>query len=539
MSQCEFAERNVAVGNGHSVHVNDHECRSVDGDVNDDLWSETLRTSLTGVTALLVIALLLASINISGRFTSPFATPMQSLAPDAVSHSIIRAEYSTPLSARPTSSLDVDIFVMCPISEHQNLSIGSFNNYWPRMKLPGKLHAGVVEWVIQEIDVYIERGEILLPLFIDAWFTTGFFRLYPVFGSVLEYFAPLIDKNQFTCTVVYESGSQPPSHTSTVSITNPHSSQDHYVICTFQPMIIPKAIHIELHDDANNVHRSLRLEVCTVTVRRSFAAIVLKGLHGKYDSDKMMDWIDYHYRVGFDQLYIFDHIGHGSTDPRMIRLQQMGVVHYFRWPPHYGDNKEFYHGGGDQTALYLAASLRLKRHTVWVASIDLDEYIWFNTTFYPRTCNNSVNCMTPLRDFLQPLSRFGSIHSFATNYLQLTVPDDMRVPEDLFRYDNTTKLPYVVRWVYRRQMGFGEGTQKYLYQTIGVHSADVHRVGHIRESLFIRSHKESLRFHISHYKNLFVEREDWDAKNVSALWSQMIRDTSIADVMQTLPSVFT
>ena len=108
----------------------------------------------------------------------------------------------------------------------------------------------------------------------------------------------------------------------------------------------------------NNLHLKDNIKPLDKTVYLSLVAIM------KNESRYLKEWIEYHKLVGVERFYLYDNESDDATYEILKPYIQDGTVIY-----------KFIKGNAKQTAAYADAVYHYKNETVWLALIDIDEYL--------------------------------------------------------------------------------------------------------------------------------------------------------------------
>ena len=187
---------------------------------------------------------------------------------------------------------------------------------------------------------------------------------------------------------------------------------------------------------------SLSVPLCHVWHRRVLFTAHVRPLFGSAGQLRhLMDWVDYHRRLGVDQFVVPDQStkmwlrdqehkeGQSVHAGRLRHAIATGLLLYDVWP----------HLGNMQQTTLWAATLRLQRSSTWILSCDTDEYLTLpsDAEIFPRTCSNSLWCESPLSLWMRHsgLADRGELQLRTLNVLGATVPLPPRLwlPEDEWR----------------------------------------------------------------------------------------------------------
>ena len=89
------------------------------------------------------------------------------------------------------------------------------------------------------------------------------------------------------------------------------------------------------------------------------------------EGSHLLEWIAYHKIIGFENILIYDNESNDATAEILGPLSRAGVVDAVYWPSQPGANK--------QASAFNDAVLFFKRHIDWVAFLDVDEFLVFES----------------------------------------------------------------------------------------------------------------------------------------------------------------
>ena len=357
----------------------------------------------------------------------------------------------SPAPSASSASLLSSFYLLCPNAHDSagyNLSAFGYAGSWPQLVLPTSPPSA---WIIHEVDVDLSERQLRVPVIVldrtkkeyagHAWISRH--------KEAESVFVRLLERAGLRMAVQYEDGTQDvfvamrhSFYKSRVGPTaylifplrgdaNTPQQADRPVDFSVPPAALPmseRPVSLTLHLDwatvgvignetgaAHNLSSSgvssrAVLPLCSVERQMVYSAAVLKPVTGNLSESYLLQWIDYHRRVGVDHFLILDRNGECNSFPLLQRLASQGLVTVTHWPLPYvndpsdtSDKRDI--NNSAQQAVYWAAYIRTRRVARWMLTVDFDEYVYLNTSYYPRACSNSLLCPSPLRDFLEQPSR--------------------------------------------------------------------------------------------------------------------------------------
>ena len=572
----------------------------------------SIRVSVA-LSAIALLALLLVAI------TAWIMSPSSSSAADcpctaADSTQLLNSSFvpSDSSSSAAAAALLSSFFLLCPAahdSPDYNLSAAGYAGSWHQLLLPT---SPASSWVIHEVDVDLTKRQLRVPIIIldrtksqyagHAWISK-----HKEADRVLKL---ILDRAGLRVTIGYEDATQDVvvvrrssyykskiGPTSYLKVTlrgdvnssqqQPHSIEqpadgvvDYFVPPSMlplseRPIIITLQLDwaaAEVSGNSSGIVSRAVLPLCVVQRPMVYSAAVLKPVIGDVGESHLLQWVDYHSRVGVDHFYIIDRNSECNAYPKLQQLTRQGLVTLIHWPlPYPNDPHDTSHKRGEtidsaQQAVYWAIYIRSRRVVRWMLAVDMDEYVYLNTSYYPRTCSNSLLCPSPLRDFVQhpsrvregvvvfgrynfvgvpPPSRYWNDSNHAWRY---RIIDQQQVAAALAANHSSpstsasvlppSATPYAVSHVWRSRAPIDVDPVhsrnrygKYLYRCdrgviyLGVHSAS-HRDSPTPPA---EGPKHLDQVWAAHYRDIYstrsrVEEDRWDEQ-----WEM---DTRVADVMQ-------
>jgi hypothetical protein len=275
---------------------------------------------------------------------------------------------------------------------------------------------------------------------------------------------------------------------------------------------------------------SVSLPVCVRVLQRYYAIIQLKS-YFSWTLEELVDWMEYHFFIGFDHVEL--HVRHPLTVTEKKVLApyiDSGLLSLQHWPQRIGPK-----GGvdvySDQDMLLLVSQFVTRKQTVWVLAPDMDEFLylnaWDSAPPYRRSCNNSLHCPSPMRDFLDTHRQDGIITYWTRSFVPFVPPPEYQLEQDRFRYaPENSHLPFPVRRVHWRPNT--DSTTVLICKWIFQPNYALHFMTHGGSTVRYKYNDQQLAvIHTKHY-------HQYEHSNVSRFWSQHEgqRDTGVADILQ-------
>ncbi len=163
-------------------------------------------------------------------------------------------------------------------------------------------------WVIQEVDIDAEAGEVRMPAY-----HTNCIGSYDSFSyETIQVFEAMINVSAIACHITYHAHPRYHSHS---SITTPVMVYPRYVtpryrmpqvVCPFEPYrrIRTLSIHITARADVGwSTNNVVDVPICDRREKRVYAEIFLKAVWGsQWSTKRIAEFIEYHVKLGFDHV---------------------------------------------------------------------------------------------------------------------------------------------------------------------------------------------------------------------------------------------
>ena len=215
----------------------------------------------------------------------------------------------------------------------------------------------------------LQTGELKLPLITEH---LGQWRKYVYsFASpvTMAWVKEQIQAGKATCTTTYNDGSRSHIEARIWHAVPEQATSPPYLVCALQPFKVPVSIHVTL-SEADGVQ--VTLPICTADYERYYAIIQLKA-YFSWAIDEVVDWLVYHFLIGFDHVVLHYRWAVTQTDREALQpFIDSGFLELHNWPLRAGPTNEI-EPHADQDMQILISQMRTRKQTVWVLAPDMDE----------------------------------------------------------------------------------------------------------------------------------------------------------------------
>ena len=286
--------------------------------------------------------------------------------PSTLSHSS-----SCPATCWPTASpTHVTVSSLCPRPSHVAADYDGHSEDWLRIPLPAVAQVkNGSELIVWDVDIDLQTGELKLPL-VAEWL--GEWRKYVyklAEPKTMAWVHERVKAGDASCTTTYSDATQ--SHIEArVSHLNPGAwSSPPYLTCSLQPFKVPVSVEVKLSEADGAV---VTLPICTEELPRFYAIIQLKA-YFSWAIEELVDWLVYHYLIGFDHVVLHYRWALKSADREALQPfidSQFLTIH--NWPLRVGPTNET-EPYADQDQLILISQMKTRKQTQWILAPDIDE----------------------------------------------------------------------------------------------------------------------------------------------------------------------
>ena len=381
--------------------------------------------------------------------------------------------------------------------------------------------------------------------------------------ATLEYLWEQARTGQLRCHVVQAGQAErdlsdplhPSLQWSRPNVTRIAHNNWNWMECFFDPALGPPLSLQLLHfDNTTGQWTAFEKTICQFEMPHAFASGLIKGLYNDAPLHLQLiyDYVGYCLRLGIDFFYVIDQTPDQELLVPFQPLIARGLVQYLYWPDADGIRVQF-----AQTQVY---AIWTAKHTRYAYPADIDEYIILPTTpFTPRLCLLEP-CDSPLKRLLtsRRYAKWAALEMFSVVYPMWDVPAELRAkhPEDDFRYlhnesfyremayhghrTDPSYLPHQTRAIWHSVLAPYDNDRKTIYQTANVTQVRTHDVftfKHRKDVLDnVRNQQYFDDIHIAHYRHIFNVRQlQLASDNAPQFWDKAVRDTTVADIMLTVP----
>ena len=395
------------------------------------------------------------STHISTMFLAPTAyTSIMGTSNAATRTNPATLDCPTTTASCPTASpTHVTVASLCPRPSHVAAGYTGHEQDWLRVPLPDaakeKLNSTFIVW---DVDIDLQTGEFQMPLIVEWLSEHNYVYQLASEPKTMGWVRGQVEKGEASCTTTYSDGSRTHieagiSHLQPGSPTSPP-----YLTCSLQPFKVPVSVEVKISEADGAV---VTLPICTETLPRFYAIIQLKA-YFSWEIEEVVDWLNYHYLIGFDHVVLHYRWALTSTDREA--LQPYIDSHFLtihNWPLRVSPTNEA-ERYADQDQLILISQMKTRKQAQWILAPDMDEYLyvnaWNSTLIGRRQCNNSLHCPSPIRDFLDVRRQYALLSFWTANFVPFEPPPYAQLPADKYRYDPANAhLPWAVRRIYKRQ----------------------------------------------------------------------------------------
>ena len=394
-------------------------------------------------------------------------------------------------------------------------------------------------WMLWEVDVDLISGEVRLPL-IEEVRNGGIYNYQFFRGERLSWVSALMSAGAVSCSFEYADGSESSTSAAYLLHHNPNSKfNPPWLLCYKRPLATPTRLTLTLNTTTINTTTinttSVALSLCTAVTRRYYAVAQLKS-YFSWQIDDILDWLDYHYKIGFDHFLL--HYRWPLKPYERAALQpylDTQLVELRYWPLREGKDRA--EGYADQDMLLVLSSMRLRHYVQWVLAPDMDEWLYLTAPgieYKQRSCNNSLHCTSPVRAYLDTMRQYAIISYYTWNFVPTNLvhpPASLITDTDRWRYAHldpaALALPIPVQRVWKRQYHDMRAAivAKWLFQPQHTHEWATHGGSSATRPSW--ADREGEAIHAKHYHAYIMQEEHREA-----YWrDEAIRDTGVSDIL--------